>query len=151
MKKFFVLCLFQIVSSVTLYAASPGAPEKIREIFHHQFPQIQNASFFTYEDCYQVYFKKEHNSSERIYYNMDGSVAMTIKYYSESQLEPFTREKLNKKYKGKTILGITEVQSDAQHFYKIILVDNNTNNNLYIVKSDVNSSPETEYILKKSE
>ena len=82
---------------------------------------------------------------------MDGSVAMTIKYYSESQLEPFTREKLNKKYKGKTISGITEVQSDAQHFYKIILVDNNTNNNLYIVKSDVNSSPETEYILKKSE
>lgn len=148
MKKIFVLCLFSIVSSVSLYAASPGAPEKIREKFQHQFPQIQNASFFTYKDCYEVYFKKENHSSERIYYNRDGIVTITIKYYSGNELEPFIREKLNKKYKGKTILGITEVQSDAQHFYKIILLGNN--NSLYIVKSDDDGSLETEKILKKS-
>jgi hypothetical protein len=146
MKKIIFLYLLTLISSGCIFATSgPGAPEKIKELFHHQFPEIQKEAFFSYGDSYEVYFKKESNSSERIYYNLDGEITKTIKYYGQSELEPFIKEKLNKKYKGKTIFDITELQSDAGHFYKIILMDNN---NLYVVKSDDKGSLKTEKVFK---
>lgn len=147
MKKIIFLCLLSIVSAGSIFAMSgPEVPEKIKELFHHQFPEIQKATFFSYGESYVVYFKKEDNSSERVFYNRDGEITKTIRYYSQSELEPFIREKLNKKFKEKAIFDVTEVQSNDEHFYKIILEDNS---NIYIVKSDDKGSLKTEKIFKR--
>ena len=147
MKRIIFLCLLATMTSGYIFAIpGPGAPEKIRELFHHQFPEIEKATFYSYADSYEVHFIKENNSSEKVYYNSDGEIIETIKYYSQSKLEPFIKEKLNKKYKGKTIFGITELQSNTEHFYKIVLQDNNK---WYFVKSDDKGSLNIETRLKK--
>jgi len=147
MKKFMLLTVFLMISFI-LYASvlNPGVPEKIKEIFQQQFPQIKNPSFFSYGDSYEAYFKKEGNASERIYYNLDGAIINTIKYYFESALEPFIKEKLHKNYKGKIIQSITELQSNFEHFYQIILEDDNS---LYVVKCDDKGSLETKKIFNR--
>lgn len=139
MKKIVLLCLFSIIISSRIFAIPKAVPEKIQKIFHDEFSTIKNASFFDFGDYYEVYFKKENNSSEKVYYNSHGEIIQTVKYYSESELDPFIKEKMNKKYKGKAICGVTEVQSKIEHFYQIILEDQSS---LYVVKLDGKSLEE---------
>ena len=61
----------------------------------------------------------------------------TIKYYSDTELDPFIRAKVNARYKGKTIFGVTEVASNEEHFYQIILQDSKK---WYTIKSDATGS-----------
>ena len=73
MKRIIFLCLLATMTSGYIFAIpGPGAPEKIRELFHHQFPEIEKATFYSYADSYEVHFIKENNSSEKVYYNSDG-------------------------------------------------------------------------------
>jgi hypothetical protein len=124
MKKIIFLCfLSTIVSSATFAISGPGAPEKIKELFHHKFPHVEHPAFFDLGKSYEVYFENDNNVSERVYLNLDGEITSTIKYYTEDRLEPFIREKISKTYKGKTIFGITEIQSNTEHFYSIVLQD----------------------------
>lgn len=140
MKKIILLCLFSIITSTRLFAIPTAVPEKIQKIFHDEFPTIKNATFYDFGGYYEVFLKMENNSSERVYYNPNGEIIQTLKYYSESELDPFIKEKMNKKYKGKTISCITEVQSKLEHFYQIILEDQSS---LYVVKLDGKSLVET--------
>ena len=47
----------------------------------------------------------------------------TLKYYGESELDPFIRGKVADKYTDKKIFGVTEVLSDDEHTYNIVLED----------------------------
>src|SRR6185437_10715944 len=106
-----------IFSSVSLFSMPRlKIPEKIQKVFHEEFPNIENPVFHQFGDTYIVYFKNGTNSSERVYYNSDAEMVETIKYYTQNELEPFIREKVYRKYKGKTIFNVTEVRSDTEHF-----------------------------------
>ena len=147
MKKIIFLYFISIIASTGIFAKpAPGAPEKIKEVFYHQFPQIKNPVFFDSGDFYEVYFKKDNNVTERVYLNLNGEITGTIEYYKENGLEPFIREKINKKYQGKTIFGISEVRSNSEHFYRIVLQDNK---NWFIVKSNATGSTVIERKLDK--
>ncbi len=103
----------------------PNVPEKILEIFHRDFPDAQHQTVYHVGDSYMIYFKNEkENIAYRIYYNADGDILKTMKYYSAEDLAPFIRSKVNSKYKGKNISSVTDVTSDAGHFYQIVLEDN---------------------------
>ncbi len=148
MKKLISLCLVAIISTTSIFASSlSDASEKILKLFHHDFPEVQNQTFYDYGDSYMVYFKKDDNSSCKVYYDLDGAMTKTIKYYVGSELDPFIRSKVNQKYKGKTIYGVTEVISDDEHFYQIILQDNKS---WYTIKSDATGSMRLENKLFKS-
>lgn len=129
-----LLSFISIFSSGSLFT-TPGLkiPEKIQKVFHQEFPDIENPVFHQSGDTYSVYFKNGNNSSERVYYNSDAEMVETVKYYTQNELEPFIRGKVYRKYKGKTIFNVTEVQSNTEHFYEIILQGNKT---WYDVKSD---------------
>ncbi|WP_152267524.1 hypothetical protein [Agriterribacter humi] len=147
MKKIIFLCFISIIASTGTFAISgPGAPEKIKELFYHEFPQIKNPVFFDSGDSYEVFFKKDNNVTERVFLNLNGEITRTIEYYKENALEPFIREKINKKYQGKTIFGISEVRSNSEHFYRIVLQDNK---NWFIVKSNATGSTVIERKLDK--
>lgn len=140
MKTLTHLCLISIISWGSIFATpAPGIREKIQKLFHQEFPDIENPVFFQEGDTYTVYFKKANNSSERVYYNLDAEMIKTIKYYTENELEPFICEKANRKFKGKKIISITEVLSDTEHFYQIILQGDKT---WYTIKSDDKGSME---------
>ena len=142
MKEFILLSLITLFSSTGIFAIpGPGAPEKIQKLFHKEFPNIENPGFFKDGDTYMVYFKKSNNTSERLYYNSDAEIILTMKYYSESELEPFIFEKVNKMFKGMTIFMVTEVLTNTDHFYDIIVQGNK---NWYNIKCDSKGSIETQ-------
>lgn len=147
MKKIIFLCLTFIVVSTGAFAIpGPGAPEKVKESFYHNFPQIEHPLFFDLDGCYAVCFKKDNNASEKVYLDSAGEIITIIKYYKEDELEPFIRVKINKKYRGKAIFGISEIQSNNEHYYRIVLEDDK---NLVIVKSDAMGASFIEKKFKK--
>ncbi len=96
MKKFILMCLIPFFSSSNIFAAQgPGAPEIIQKSFHKEFPNIEKPDFYKDGDIYTVYFKKGSNVFERLYYNSEGEIIKTMKYYYESDLKPFILERVN--------------------------------------------------------
>jgi hypothetical protein len=146
-KNIFFALLLTLVSSGAFAMCGPGTPEKIKESFHHKFPQIENPEFFDLAKGYEVYFQKDHKVFERVYLDVDGEITETIKYYTEEALDPLVRQKINKTYKGKAIFGITEIQSNTEHFYRMVLQDNK---HWYIITSDATGRSVMEEKLDKS-
>ena len=146
MKKLIFLCLFAVFSTGIFASSYPDASERILKLFHRDFPNVHQQIFHDYGDSYMVYFKEDENSSCRVYYNLDGTMSETIKYYSAEQLDPFIRAKVDEKYHGKIIFGVTEVISNDEHFYEIVLQDNKA---WYTIKSDAIGSMSLEKKLIK--
>lgn len=126
MKKL-ILLFFAAIGSLSIFAAplhltSIDASAKIRNVFHHSFPEVTNPTIINTGDFYLVYFAdKTTNSACHIYYDADGNVIKTIRNYTAEALNPFIRAKIDSKYKGKNVFGVTDVADTYEHFYEIIL------------------------------
>lgn len=128
MKKFILLCMTALCSigifAAPLDATSIDASAKILKVFHLNFPEVSNHSILNLGNVYMVYFNnEENNSSCRMYYDTNGNVLETVRYYTGEQLSPFVRAKINSRFKGKSIFMVTDVTNDNEHFYQVILQD----------------------------
>lgn len=148
MKKFLFVCLFALVSSTSIFAVPRDVSEKVLKIFHEAFPEVKQPSWYTFDNYYEVYFTNSDNSSCRIDYNTDGTIMSTKRYYGASELSPFIKAKVNEKYPGKKIFGITEVNSEGEFTYHIILQDDK---NVYNIKSDATGNINVESKLRKAD
>ncbi|KAA9041958.1 hypothetical protein FW778_08065 [Ginsengibacter hankyongi] len=134
MKKIFFACLVTIVSATSVFAAPKSlVTEKVLKVFHEAFPEVKKPSWYTFDNYYEVYFTNPDNSSCRIDYSPDGILLSTTRYYTEQNLPPAIRAKVNEKYPGKKIFGITEVSNSENVTYNIVLEDNK---NWYNIESD---------------
>src|SRR6185437_12204908 len=136
MKKIFFLITVSFIS--TGIFATPlrdiDSSGKIQKVFHQEFPNVTHFKIYTSGDQYVVYFNDDaHHSSGRVYYDTDGNILQSYKYYPGEQLPPFIRDKIKEKYVGKNISNVTEITNSDQHYYSIILTDNKQ---MYIVNSD---------------
>lgn len=136
MKKIISLCLAAFIS-LGIFAAPPHVPDssvKIQKIFNHDFPE---ATFFKVTPSghyYMVYYKETQNAnSGRVYYDADGNILQTFRYYTGDQLAPFIRAKISKTYVGTDIYGVTEVTNSEEHYYQVILKDSKQ---MFIIQSD---------------
>jgi hypothetical protein len=59
----------------------------------------------------------------RLWYDRQGNVTKTERYYSAKGLSPFMMARLNKKFNGKKVFGVTEVTSESGIRYHIVLED----------------------------
>ena len=117
------LILLLIVSASFFTAfANPPVNEKVLKVFKTVFPSIENAKWYEYETYYEVYFDRE-DVKCRIKYDLDGKVLSTLRHYEEKSLSPFLKAKLAQKFAGKKIFGITEVNSENELTYNIVLED----------------------------
>ena len=114
-----VFCLAAIMTT-TAVSATPVS-EKILKIFTTAFPEVQETTWYNYETYYSVYFKKSDDSKCRIDYDTDGKIIYTTRYYSGEALPPFIRGKVNEKFPGKQIFGVTEISSPDEMTYHIVL------------------------------
>jgi hypothetical protein len=148
MKKLLLLC-FAAICSVSIFAAplaatSIDASAKIRKVFHDNFPEVNNPTISTVGNFYLVYFAdKATNSSCRVFYDADGNVIQTIRNYTVEGLNPFIRAKIDSKYKGKSVFGVTDVTNENEHYYQLILQDATS---LWFVQANDNGSM---YVQKK--
>jgi len=130
MKKIFVLLL--MISAASFSFANPPVNEKVLKVFHDVFPAIENAKWYENENYYEVYF--DNNDVKcRIRYDLNGKVLSTTRYYLEKSMVPFLRAKVAQKYPGKKVFGITEINSEEQLIYEVVLEDSK---HWYTVQSD---------------
>ncbi len=137
MKKIISLCLVALFSA-GVYATPSRVPDsavKIQKIFHEDFPEVTFFKVYPFGDSYTVYYKETKNeSSGRVYYDAEGNIVQSFKYYSGDQLAPFIRAKISKKYNGKNITNVTEVTNDEEHYYEIVLQDSKQ---MIVINSDI--------------
>jgi hypothetical protein len=74
-------------------------------------------------DYYIVFFQTKDNQSCRIFYDEDGNAVQTIRNYEADNLSPFIRTKIESKYKGRKIFMVTDVATENEHYYEILLQD----------------------------
>ncbi len=121
MKKILALCLAAILTTASVSAAP--VTEKVLKVFSTSFPEITETTWYNYDNYYAVYFKNPDGSKYRIEYDPEGTILSTTRYYSGEALAPFIRAKVNQKYPGKQIFGVTEVTSGEGLAYHIVLED----------------------------
>lgn len=149
MKKFLVVCLAALISSASVFAAPASVvTEKVLKVFRDAFPEVKQPTWYTYDDYYEVYFTNADNTSCRINYSADGIVLSTTRYYTSQNLSPVIRAKVNEKYPGKKIFGITEVSNSDTIIYHIVLEDDK---NWLNIQSDAIGNISLEKKLVKSE
>ena len=149
MKKIIALCLTIVITSAAVIAAPNAAvTEKVLKVFHAAFPEVKKYTWYTFDNYYEVYFNDSENSSCRIDYTPDGDVISTTRYYTGENLSPAIRAKVNEKYPGKKIYGVTEVSSSEKVTYNIVLEDEK---NWYNIESDATGNIKLDQKLEKAE
>ena len=147
MKKMISLCL-AVTFTLGVYALPPSdIPGKILESFHRDFPNVQKETIQNSGNSVVVYFNEDDHSSCRVFYDLKGVLKEVIRYYDASKLSPFIRSKVNEKFPGKEISGVTEVTSENTHFYEIEL---QTAKVWYQIKCDADGTITTEKKWHKS-
>jgi hypothetical protein len=117
-----------ILFATTTYAG-PTTQETVFKKFKETFPQAQNIKWYDGSSYYEVSFIDK-NVPERVYYDKDGKIFRTIRYYDETKLNPFILQRIKEKFRNKFINSITEIQEDSDLLYQVILQDDK---HLYIV------------------
>ena len=124
MKKFILVCLVTCTASAPVFAAPASVvTEKVLKVFRDAFPEVKQPTWYNFDNYYEVYFTNADNTSCRIDYSPDGIVLSTTRYYTSQHLSPVIRAKVNEKYPGKKIFGITEVSNNDTMIYHIVLED----------------------------
>ena len=145
MKKIFLA--LALIASASYGFAAPPVTEKVLKIFSEVFPNVENTRWYEYENYYEAYFDAR-DIKCRVRFDHDGKILSTIRYYGEKMVPPFLRAKLTQKFPGKTIFGVTEVNSNEELTYNFVLEDSK---GWVHVKSDGVGQMEVTQKLKKAE
>jgi hypothetical protein len=122
MKK--LLIVLAILVSGTLFAATPEVDDKVEKNFKDAFPKAEKITWYENETSYEVLFMNGQVKC-RMWYDKEGNVTKTERYYSEAELCPYILAKVKKRFAGKRVFGVTEVNSENGITYHIILEDQN--------------------------
>ncbi|HEX2607672.1 MAG TPA: hypothetical protein VHK91_09850 [Flavisolibacter sp.] len=143
MKKIFFATLTLLFSFAV--RASEEPTEKVLEAFNKTFLNVKDVTWDTYNNQYEAKFSQS-DIKVRVWYDADGNVVKALRYYYGETLPIFIRSKLNRKYEGKHVFGVTEESSDETITYHIILEDEK---NWIDVKADAFGNMYTEKKYKK--
>lgn len=134
MKKM-IFMAFTVAISFSAFATNPAEPsDKILNSFRQDFPNVHQQLIRDCGNYYLVCFKEDEFTSCKVFYNLNGDILQTLKYYNASNLDPFIRAKVSKEFSGKDIYCITELTSKDDHYYEIKLQDNTS---WYVVKYEM--------------
>ncbi len=123
MKKFLIIIAVSLFS-VSLFANNPAeVNEKVKKSFTETFTDVKNPEWYDNGDSYLVRFIKD-GIDNRIYYDTNGNITNTVRYYKGKDLPAYIQGKLKKKFSDKEVFGVTELNSPAGLEYHITLQDN---------------------------
>lgn len=121
MKK--VMYLAVLLLSISATATNPPEiSEKVIKAFKETFTQAEEVSWKELDDHCQADFKIS-EMRVRATYDNDGNLISTTRYYDEKNLPSNILAKLKVKYAGKQINGVTEVITESDIAYHIVLKD----------------------------
>lgn len=125
-----------ILFTLSAYATPPEINGALVKKFTQAFPGAQSIKWYETETFYQVSFK-DNDIRCSIYYDKDGNISRTLRYYEEAKLSPFITLKVKEQYLNKKIKGVVEMQDSDGLVYEIIMQDAK---HLYIINSDANGN-----------
>lgn len=117
--------LYIAIMLVSLSAAATTPPEiseKVIKAFNETFTEAKNVSWQELDNSCQADFKVSEMRVKATYDN-EGNLLSTTKYYDEKSLPSNILAKLKSKYAGKQITGVTEVVTDSDIAYHIVMKD----------------------------
>jgi len=123
MKKL-LLSVTAAIFSLVVFAAPNAVNEKVLKAFNASFKDAKQVVWEENLDANLYEVKFVHNDiKSRITYDAEGNILKAIRYYYEQQLPLLIQGKLKQKFAGKKVFGVTEVSSQDQMSYHIVLED----------------------------
>jgi len=145
MKKLIIFtCLFAALSATA--SNPPEVSEKVLKAFSETFMKATEVVWHEVQNLYEASFKQSEVISRAIY-DQDGNLLRTTRYYSQENLPINILTKLQKRFAGKSVYGITELSTDDEVSYHITMQDEK---NWYIIKADNWGGLELEKKYKKA-
>ena len=145
MKKLIIFtCLFAALSATA--SNPPEVSEKVLKAFSETFMKATDIVWHEVKNLYEASFKQSEIITRAIY-DQDGNLLRTTRYYSQENLPINILTKLQKRYAGKSVYGVTELSTEDQVSYHITMQDEK---NWYIIKADNWGSLELEQKFKKA-
>ena len=111
---------FAILFFTCLQANTPPVDKHILLCFKRAFPQVENVNWSNDGKYWVAGFKVDGNLNI-LYYNKDGEVVLSRKYYGADDLPLFIRARLYKRYTGKTVYGVSEITKGNMIKYSIVM------------------------------
>jgi len=131
MKKLIILtCLFATLSVAA--SSPPEVTEKVLKAFNETFMKATDVVWHETQNYYEASFKQSEIISRAIY-DANGNLLRTTRYYSQENLPIHILTKIQKRYAGKSIYGVTELSMEDEVSYHITLQDETR---WYIIKAD---------------
>jgi hypothetical protein len=122
MKKI-MLAAVALLFAVAGYAANPPeVTENVLNAFKQTFYDPKEIKWYENDYGYEVHFKCD-NVQSKVWYDKEGNIITTNRYYGEQNLHPFILGKIKKKYADKKVFGITEITNDSGLNYYVTLED----------------------------
>lgn len=146
MKKIISILTAVVFLTFTSFAYGSGPNQKVLDAFNKTFQQVKEVSWQEVDNKYEANFT-QNNIIFRVQYDEEGNVVKSIRYYYGETLPILIQAKLHKKYEDKTVYGVTEITSESEVTYYIILQDEK---NWVHVRSDAYGNMSTEKKLKKA-
>ncbi len=135
-KTLLVTCCLLTLSAGVFAAENYTISDKLLQTFKQTFPDAVQVKWVEQADKYTVSFK-QNDILTKVDYDKDGNFVSSLRYYTEKNLPVSVLCRLQKRYAGKTVFGVTEVATDLNTEYYVKLQDENT---WYTVKSDADGN-----------
>ncbi|MBA2329941.1 MAG: hypothetical protein H0V91_10005 [Flavisolibacter sp.] len=132
MKKIFLIAAM-VIYGIANANSSPTVDGQVLKNFKSAFPLAEKPTWYENNGLYEVVF--ENNQVKcRVWYEQDGKVKKTERYYTEKELPLFIIAKVKERFNDQKIHGVTEVISAAEGMvYHIVL---NDDQKWYHIQSD---------------
>ncbi|MDQ3550746.1 MAG: hypothetical protein M3413_04395 [Bacteroidota bacterium] len=132
MKKIFLIAAM-VIYGIANANSSPTVDGQVLKNFKSAFPLAEKPTWYENNGLYEVVF--ENNQVKcRVWYEQDGKVKKTERYYTEKELPLFIIAKVKERFNEQKIYGVTEVISAAEGMvYHIVL---NDDQKWYHIQSD---------------
>lgn len=145
MKKLIIFtCLFAALSATA--SNPPEVSEKVLKAFSETFMKATDIVWHEVKNLYEASFKQSEIISRAIF-DKNGNLLRTTRYYSQENLPINILTKLQKRFAGKSVYGVTELSTEDQVSYHITMQDEK---NWYIIKADNWGSLELEQKYRKA-
>ena len=142
--------LYLVMLLTSLSAAANNPPEindKVMKAFKETFSEAENVNWREMENSCQADFKIS-EIKVRAVYDKEGVLLQTVRYYDEKNLPSNILAKLKSKQADKQIFGVTEISTESDIAFHIVLKDEK---NWYWMKSDAVGNMELTQKLKRAE
>lgn len=115
--KSILLAAVALAFTFSSFAKDPGVSEKVLAAFNKTFSDVKDVVWTQANNTYEANFRQR-EIQIRVYYDQEGNITKTLRYYGEEHLPLMVLSKIKTKYTDKKVFGVTEESSeDGLYFY----------------------------------